>query len=58
VAIFLVSAALLGGLEMYAPSIVGQVFATNVAALLGLYGLNWLGARLGLRGRVEAPVSA
>jgi hypothetical protein len=58
VAIFLVSAALLGGLEMYAPSIVGQVFATNVAALLGLYGLNWLGARLGLRRRVEAPVSA
>jgi hypothetical protein len=58
VAIFLVSAALLGGLEMYAPSIVGQVLATNVAALLGLYGLNWLGARLGLRRRVEAPVSA
>jgi peptidoglycan/LPS O-acetylase OafA/YrhL len=58
VAIFLVSAALLGGLEMYTPSIVGQVLVTNVAALVGLYGLNWLGGRFGLRRRVEAPVSA
>jgi hypothetical protein len=58
VAIFLGSAALLGGLEMYAPSIVGQVLATNVAALVGLCGLNWLGARVGLRHRTEAPASA
>jgi hypothetical protein len=57
VAIFLVSVTLLGGLEMYAPTIVGQVFVTNVAALVGLYGLNRLGGRLGLRRRVEAPVS-
>jgi hypothetical protein len=58
VAIFLVSAALLGGVEMFAPPIVGQVFVTNVAALVGLYGLNRLGASLGLRRRAEAPVSA
>jgi hypothetical protein len=58
VAIFLVSAALLGGIEMFAPSIIGHVFVTNVAALAGLYGLNWVGARLGLRRRVEASVSA
>lgn len=58
VAIFLVSAALLGGLEMFAPVIVGQVFVTNVAALVGLYGLNRLGASLGLRRRAQAPVSA
>jgi len=48
----------LGGIEMFAPSIVGQVFATNVAALVGLYGLNRLGTSLGLRRRAEAPVSA
>ena len=58
VAIFLVSAALLGGIAMFAPTIVGQVFITNVAALAGLYGLNRLGASLGLRRRAEAPVSA
>ena len=58
VAIFLVSAALLGGIEMFAPSIVGRVFVTNVAALVGLYGLNRLGMSLGLRRRTEAPVSA
>jgi len=58
VAIFAVSAGWLGGLEMFAPTIVGQVFVTNVAALVGLYGLNRLGASLGLRRRAEAPVSA
>ena len=58
VAIFLVSVALLGGTEMFAPRIVGQVFVTNVAALVGLYGLNRLGESLGLRRRAEAPVSA
>src|SRR5204863_3473619 len=51
VAIFLVSAALLGGIEMFAPAILGQVFVTNVAALVGLYGLNRLGESLGLRRR-------
>ena len=58
VAIYLVSAALLGGVEMFAASIVGRVFATNVAALVGLYGLNRLGASLGLRRRAQATVSA
>jgi hypothetical protein len=43
---------------MFAPSIVGRVFVTNVAALVGLYGLNRLGMSLGLRRRTEAPVSA
>jgi peptidoglycan/LPS O-acetylase OafA/YrhL len=58
VAIFAVSVTLLGGLEMYAPSIVGQVFVTNVAALVGLYGLNRLGTAFGLRRRVDVRVSA
>jgi hypothetical protein len=58
VAIFLVSATALGGIEMFVPTIVGQVFVTNVAALVGLYGLNLLGARLGLRRRAAVPVSA
>ena len=58
VAIFLVSAALLGGIEMFAPAIVGQVFVTNVAALAGLYGLNRLGESIGLRRRAASPVSA
>jgi hypothetical protein len=49
VAILVVSVALLGGTETFAPSIVAQVFVTNVAALVGLYGLNWLGAALGFR---------
>ena len=58
VAIFLVSAALLGGIEMFAPAILRQVFVTNVAALVGLYGLNWLGASVGLRRPTAVPVSA
>src|SRR5262245_38517392 len=57
VAIFLVSAALLGGIEMFAPAILRQVFVTNVAALVGLYGLNWLGASVGLRRRAAVPAS-
>jgi hypothetical protein len=51
VALFVVAAALLGGVEMFAPAIVGQVFVTNVVALAGLYALNRLGAFLGLRRR-------
>jgi hypothetical protein len=58
VAIFVVSAALLGGIEMFAPAILRQVFVTNVAALVGLYGLNWLGASVGLRRRAAVPASA
>src|SRR5262245_25962164 len=57
VAIFLVSATLLGGIEMFAPAIVGRVFVTNVAALIGLYGLNRPGASVGLRRRAPTPAS-
>ncbi len=58
IAIFAVSVGLLGGTQTFAPSIVGQVFVTNVAALVGLYGLNWLGEMVGLRRRPAAPVAA
>jgi len=58
VAIFVVSLALLGGIEMFAPAIVGQVFVTNMAALAGLYGLNRLGVALGFRRRSAVRISA
>lgn len=58
VAIFAVSVGFLGGTETFAPSIVGQVFVTNVAALVGLYGLDRLGQAAGLRRRPAAPVAA
>jgi hypothetical protein len=56
--IFVASVAGLGAIEMYAPAILGRVFVTNVAALVGLYALNRLGATLGLRRRAVASVSA
>lgn len=58
VALFVVAAAALGGVEMFAPAIVGQVFVTNVVALAGLYALNQLGALLGLRRRAAPQPSA
>ena len=57
-AIFAVSIALLGGTHTFAPSIIGQVFMTNVVALVGLYGLNRLGAALGLRRPATVQVPA
>jgi hypothetical protein len=60
-ALLAVAVALLGALEMFAPSVVGQVFGLNVAALVGLYALNQLGAALGFRrcsaGRISAELS-
>ncbi len=58
VAIFAVAVTLLGGTQAFAPSIVGQIFATNVVALVGLYGLNRLGAAVGLRRRSGVTASA
>jgi hypothetical protein len=58
VAIFAVSVGFLGGTQTFAPSIVGQVFLTNVAVLVGLCGLNRLGEAAGLRRRPAAQVSA
>jgi hypothetical protein len=57
VVIFAVSVGFLGGTQTFAPSIVGQVFVTNVAALVGLYSLDRLGQAAGLRRR-PAPVAA
>ena len=55
---FAVSFAWLGGTQTYAPSIISRVFVTNVGALVGLYGLYWLGAAVGLRRRTIAPIVA
>jgi len=57
VTISVASIAGLGAIEMYAPAILGRVFVTNVAALVGLYALKRLGATLGLRRRAVASVS-
>jgi len=57
-ALFAVSITLLGGTDTFAPSIVGQILVTNVAALVGLYGLNRLAEVVGLRRRPAIPVSA
>src|SRR2546427_9813178 len=57
-ALFAVAITLLGGTDTFAPSIVGQILVTNVAALVGLYGLNRLAEVVGLRRRPAIPVSA
>jgi hypothetical protein len=50
--LYLVSAAWLGGVEDFAPSIVLQIFALNALACVGLLVLNRLGTAIGL---VAAP---
>ena len=56
-ATFAMSVAWLGGTQTYAPSIIARVFVTNVIALVGLYGLYWLGTAVGLRHRSPAAIS-
>jgi hypothetical protein len=55
---YAVSVTLLGGVQTYALSIVARVFGTNAAALVGLYGLYWLGAAVGLRRHPAASLTA
>jgi hypothetical protein len=55
---YAVSLAWLGGTQTYAPSIITRVFITNLGALLGLYGLYWLGTAVGLRRRTRARIDA
>jgi hypothetical protein len=47
-ALFAISAALLGGTEIYTAAIQGRIFAINTAAFVGLLALNHLAASIGL----------
>ena len=47
-ALFVISAALLGGTEIYTAAIQGRIFAINAAAFVGLLALNHLAASIGL----------
>jgi len=51
VALFAVSATLLGGTEIYTAAIQGRIFAINAAAFVGLLILNHLAASIGLVNR-------
>ena len=48
VALFAISAALLGGTEIYTAAIQGRIFAINATAFAGLLALNHLAASVGL----------
>ena len=56
-ALFAVSAALLGGTEIYTAAIQGRIFAINAAAFVGLLALNRLATSVGLVNRSTIALS-
>ncbi|MBV9521335.1 MAG: hypothetical protein JO010_00995 [Alphaproteobacteria bacterium] len=55
--LFIVAAALLGGVEDFAPMIIGRIFAINAVALLGLLALNRFGTIAGLAAPLRLPLA-
>jgi hypothetical protein len=56
--LFVVAVVWLGGTESFTLQIVGRIFAVNVVALIGLYGLHWVGVAVGLVGPSSLRLSA
>ena len=58
VALYGVAVAGLGGTGTFVLPLDGRILIVNAAALVGLYGLHWIGAAVGLRHRRVFPVAA
>jgi hypothetical protein len=56
--LFVVAAALLGGVEDFTPGIIGQVFTINAVAMIGLLVINRLGTVIGLAAPLGLPLPA
>jgi hypothetical protein len=57
-ALFVVSATLLGGTEVFAPDIMARIFAINAAAFIGFFVLHGIGTALGLAAKPALPIRA
>jgi hypothetical protein len=56
--LFVLAVALLGGTEDFTPTIIGEIFAINAAALLGLFAVSRIGAAIGLAAAPAMPFAA